>query len=66
MGGRSHNVIPKYASLSQKIHVFVNILNEMSIFGNFSLRVDFYFFFNKYQVFDLETQFMCQIISAGV
>ena len=39
---------------------------KWSIFGNFSLRVDFYFFFNKYQVFDLETQFMCQIVSTGV
>ncbi len=41
-------------------------LMKWSIFSNFSLRVDFFFFFNKYQVFDLETQFMCQIVSTGV
>ena len=41
-------------------------LIKWSNFGNFSLRVDFYFFLNKYQVFDLETQFMCRIIPTDV
>ena len=66
MGGWSHNVIPKYASLSHKTHLLVLFLIKLPIFGIFSLRVDFLFFLNKYPVFNLETQLMCQIVSTGV